>query len=893
MKLEKNYKYKFSIVMAIYNVEKYLEEAILSVINQDIGFEKYVQLILVNDGSPDNSNKICEKYKQMYPNNIVYIEKENGGVSSARNEGMKYIEGKYMNFLDSDDKLELNALSKVYDFFEEVYKYTDVVSIPVYFFEAKEGNHLLNYKYKKTRQINLLKEYKNIQMFVNSVFIKSEFKDEFKFNTNMKYAEDAELVNRILLNKETMGVVNKTNYWYRFRYDASSAVQVGNQRKEWYIDNLKNFSLGLIKYCIENRGYVPKFIQYLVMYDLQWRFRLNKINESVLNDSEKEEFMSLIKEVLRYIDDKIILEQGSITTAHKLYILKLKNGKSFNLKLISSPNNIEIMLNENYVDSICNENIRVDLIDVKHGYLCIEGAIGKIIPEERCEIVVYINDKEFLTETIDRSINNEKSLDVVIKEIQGFKCRIPIDLNSKEQIVKIYLKIKDSLIRTNLTLGKFVMINKDLSNSYFSTETHRVVFKYNSFILLKNSLKVNFGREYRLLTELLKKKQRKVVCIRMLYFLSKLINKKKIWLFMDRTDKADDNAEHLYKYSLKQNDNVKKYFVVKKDSPDFERIKSYGNVVAYQSMYHKWLILNSDMIISSHIEDSIRVPFRGNGTYLRELLKYKFVFLQHGIIMNNLSTWLNKYNKNIDLFVTTVNKEYESILTEDYGYDENVVKLTGLPRYDNLENKIKKQILIMPTWRSNTVNEFDQTKGIRTYNEKFKESEYFKTYNRLINNSDLIDMCKKYGYKVIFCPHPAIHQQIEDFTKNDYVEICKYNESYQKLFNESSILITDYSSINFDFAYLKKPILYYQFDRETFYSGQIYTSGYFDYDTMAFGDICFDEKDLLLKISDLINNNAEMSDKYKSRVDSFYRYTDKSNCKRVYDEIVRLERERK
>lgn len=104
--------------MAVYNVEQYLEEAIESVINQTLSFENHVQLILVNDGSPDNSEETCLKYKEMYPDNIVYIRKENGGVSSARNEGLKYVEGKYVNFLDSDDKLSLNALAEVFSFFE-------------------------------------------------------------------------------------------------------------------------------------------------------------------------------------------------------------------------------------------------------------------------------------------------------------------------------------------------------------------------------------------------------------------------------------------------------------------------------------------------------------------------------------------------------------------------------------------------------------------------------------------------------------------------------------------------------------------------------------------------------------------------------------------------------
>ena len=96
----KEKKYKFSVVIPLYNVKKYLEDALKSVINQTIGFEKNIQLILVNDGSTDKSERICLKYKKLYPENIKYIYQENRGVSEARNEGMKYIEGKYVNFMD-------------------------------------------------------------------------------------------------------------------------------------------------------------------------------------------------------------------------------------------------------------------------------------------------------------------------------------------------------------------------------------------------------------------------------------------------------------------------------------------------------------------------------------------------------------------------------------------------------------------------------------------------------------------------------------------------------------------------------------------------------------------------------------------------------------------------
>ena len=105
-----NSRFKFSVIIPVYNVENYLEETIQSVIHQTIGFKKNIQIILVNDGSPDDSGKICEKYQREYPDNIVYVEQKNAGVSAARNNGLKYAEGEIINILMTNgEKLLLSV----------------------------------------------------------------------------------------------------------------------------------------------------------------------------------------------------------------------------------------------------------------------------------------------------------------------------------------------------------------------------------------------------------------------------------------------------------------------------------------------------------------------------------------------------------------------------------------------------------------------------------------------------------------------------------------------------------------------------------------------------------------------------------------------------------------
>ena len=179
-------KYKFSVVVPIYNVESYLKETIDSVINQTIGFEDNIQLILVNDGSTDSSEEICLQYREKYPHNIIYIKQENSGVSSARNKGLEYAEGKYINFLDSDDIWCYDVFQKVFDFFEENIELIDVVACRQKFFEGKEGYHHLDYKFEETQVVDIKEKYDYIQLSTASAFIKLDVMKYFKYDTRLE-----------------------------------------------------------------------------------------------------------------------------------------------------------------------------------------------------------------------------------------------------------------------------------------------------------------------------------------------------------------------------------------------------------------------------------------------------------------------------------------------------------------------------------------------------------------------------------------------------------------------------------------------------------------------------------------------------------------------------------
>ena len=103
---------KVSVIVPIYNVEKYLEKCINSLLSQTL---EDIQIILVNDGSKDNSGNIAKEFEKNNKDRVIYVEKENGGLSDARNYGLKYAIGDFVAFLDSDDYIEKNAYEEMYN----------------------------------------------------------------------------------------------------------------------------------------------------------------------------------------------------------------------------------------------------------------------------------------------------------------------------------------------------------------------------------------------------------------------------------------------------------------------------------------------------------------------------------------------------------------------------------------------------------------------------------------------------------------------------------------------------------------------------------------------------------------------------------------------------------
>lgn len=875
-------KYKFSVVIPVYNTEAYLRETVESILNQTINFKNNIQIIFVNDGSKDNSKNICLEYKEKFPDNIIYIEQENSGVSVARNNGMKHIEGEYVNFLDSDDKWDKHAFKKIYNFFKSNDS-IEIASGRMKFFEAIDDYHPLDYKFEKTKIIDILKDYDLIQLHITSTFIKSDLAQKYRFDSRLKYGEDAEYLTEIILDQGKYGVVKEAVHFYRKRLSENSAIQTKEFSLDWYTKTIEYFYKNIMKISEKKYGKVIEYVQYILMYDI--RYRLKDKLPDFLDNKTKNKYINDLKEILQKINDKVLVSLKKITAEAKIYLLSLKYGKNIVQNL--EYNNGRLYYNGVFVYKIKNNKalFKVDILEIKNGKLILEGRIQTIFPKEMFEI--YINEDKLDLEEGKKSIFGKNAYIFEKQMIFYYTFKTEINLNKIKKI-SFAFKYKNNENKLFIKFGKFGKLS-EYSESYYIKDEYILKRKTYEIKVIDNTYINRLKRKLKNSLFLIKKFEFRVLFIRILYNIFKIFNKKDIWLISDRDNVADDNGEIFFKYvnTIKDN-NLKSYFVLDKKSADFRRVKNIGKIISPNTLKNKIYSLLASKIISSQANDYVINAFGNKEMYFKDLENFDFIFLQHGITKDNLSSWLKKYDKNIKLFVTSAKKEYKSILEGDYYYTKNEVKLTGLPRFDRLEDRRKKTIIVWPTQRRALVEWNPQEKKDFSYNPYFKDSECYKFYNNLINDERIIDALQKNGYKMKLALHPLQQKQAKDFIENEYVEVIKETVDFNKEFSENSLLITDYSSVAFDFAYLKKKVIYTQFDREDFFKGQVYEEGYFKYDEDGFGPVCYDYESTVKEIIKALNNDCKLEDEYLKRIKDFYYKFDRENSKRVYEEIIKL-----
>ena len=885
-----NNKFKFTIIITAQK-DEYIEDTISSITKQDIGFNN-VQLIILYDPLQEKILGTINKYKVLYPKNIFVIEKNKDSIWKSRNIGINYLKGKYVNFMDDGSKIKKDALRKVYSFFEKNFDQTDIISIPIKYFQEINEEHILNYKFKKgTRIIDLKEEWDSPQIQISSCYIKNTiFNLGYRFDEDNGEADDIKFIQSILSEKQTLGVITDTVYYCRRLEKRTQTLNSSIRNAKdaiQYIDHQYN---ELICFYLTKFKYVPKSVQNTICIDFQSKILNNKLLKSQSNYSEKKEILHLSKQLFSKIDFEIIKNQRFIDIGTKVVLYELKEEKINKKEINNIPSlviNTEIIYSEEK-DAI----VKMDFIKTEGERLLINGRYLSIFKEQ--PQIVLINNKNIYKAEVEK-LQGE---DCLIKNNVLNKYRFKISLNIESE-AEYKLQIENNNLYyspKNIEYGQYFPLSNKFTHMYCHINKYLLIKKDNSFCFYKYRRAKHLLFEINYLFDLMcyNKHERlcivtkKAIIVRTIVNIGKIFKKRKTWLFRDRVISADDNGIALYNYAKTKEKKAKLYFVLSKESKEYKQIKKDGNVIDALSWKSKIIYLLSDFVFSSSGDhDAVKPFYDYNEPYKDIEHNIKKIFLTHGVAINDLSGWLSKYEMNFTGFLCSAEKEKESLLGEKYGYTSDEIWLTGMPRYDNLNNNKEKLIVVAPTWREYLISGKEKNDH-RYLNPGFTNSQYYINYNSLLNNKKLIKYLEKNEYKLAYYSHPTLKEYSYYFENK--IHIIEPNMKYSEVFSKASLLITDYSSASFDFAFLKKPVIYFQFDEEEFFEKhKIYERGYFSYLKDGFGEIEYNVNDLVDRIIEYINNECKMKEKYIRRVNNFFEYNDKNNCERVLKKVYEIE----
>lgn len=343
-----------------------------------------------------------------------------------------------------------------------------------------------------------------------------------------------------------------------------------------------------------------------------------------------------------------------------------------------------------------------------------------------------------------------------------------------------------------------------------------------------------------------------------------------LWLIYEDGNHAQDNGYWFFKYVREQHPEQKTVFVINKKSQDYNKVKCLGKTCGYRSFMHWYYYFVCSKDISTHPHYK---PTRFKCLWIN-----KTYFLQHGVIRDYVGYMAKDIN--LKLFITSAYEE-DKFIKDNFGFKDGIVQLLGLARHDNLLDYTvdPKQILIMPTWR-NYISSMN--------NSEFVESDYYKHWAAVLNNPELFKLLEERNMHVVFYPHRNMQKFVDVFEGNEKVIIADTkNYDIQTLLKESALLITDYSSVFFDFAYMKKPVIWFHFDEDTYW-GTHHVRGYFKEENSPLGEKVTEVGQLIATVKKNINNQFVLDAKRIDGIENFFKYFDGKNCERNYNAIKEI-----
>lgn len=829
---------RYTIIAPVYRVEKYLDAFFGSIVGQTISFEDRIQLIVVDDGSDDGSTDICRKWQDRYPANISYLRRDNGGAFSAVREGMALARGEWVAMFGADDFIDPTYFAAIESALE---RHADdapsmLVCRQVLFLERENrhsDSHPLRSWFERGLRLARLDEgpRPEFQLSAASALLRrdevSRVHDVEDIRPNF---EDANFIARYLLNQRspTMLLVPDAVYHYRKRADASSLLDAAPSDPRRYSELLEKGYLNLLVDAQRRKGDVPLWVQRLVLYDLGWQIRaFIDVPDPVLPipHGMRDRYHALLERIFAYIDISTIVafELPPVSTIIKMGIIERYRHGSV------APARVEMT-------GLDRQRLLVGMTVLHAGPLA-----------------APVRFLDAGAELIPRHVKTHRHQFVGQPFAHETTYWLPWT--------------KDLTLSAIGPAGPMGV--RDIESARFGASLNFP--RPEIFSHKKSSLNSGVDRTPPGIVDFAGQPQ-----VRRMF--------QDAWLLCDRSWRADDNAEHLYRYLRSIGMPVNAWFVLDRKSPDWNRLASEGfRLLPFGTRHHGAAALLSKNIISSHIGPAIPTPHPA--AHVSGMVRHAFTFLGHGVAANENSGYLNL--RSMDR-VICANEREVAFLREQGSHHrigDRELALTGLPRHDallGLRATRPDRILVMPTWRKSLLRGTNN----QEVDAEFASTDYFRRWRDLARSPELHAIAESARLRITFLLHPMMRSAAKHFVMQGVETIVEPSGSIQALMSRAMLLVTDYSSICFDMAYLERPTVHYQFDEAAFFGGEhTVRRGWFDYRRDGFGPVCVREEEVVSEVRRILRAGGVHERLYAQRMRDFFPVRDGRCCERVYHAI--------
>lgn len=821
-----------TIIIPVFNQSHTIKRCLDSILTGENTVAK--EILLINDGSLDDSETVCKKYAEEYKG-VKYFYQTNSGVSAARNLGIKNATGKYIFYLDADDELSPGTIESVTEFFETVQDEVDMVTYKI---DTIYAGRLLNphfrYNYLTESKVYDLCTMPYIGQTTMNIVVKNKFRDNILFDETQSFSEDQRYCCDVLKDKLKIGYSAQGRYIY-YRDDTSSSGRLSGAC--YIFEQCTKFFEDLFAQYDE----VPMAFQGLFVNDFAWKLATNILLPYHYEGEEYANAFDRLKKLLMRCDVSVIAGHPQIDFYEKFYMLRIKE-------------NSKVFYNVNY-----------------DGY--------KLIAEDKC----YVSERNMEIVLTKVSVKGTKV------RLRGFLKTVFFQFYDELPTLCAY-ENNDKLIRKlNLYPSAHnYYISRENTQRFWAfsyecdiTEVYNVRFKvevgeYWFTVKYYFMPLVPFSHQY---------KKYKYECdnVRMKInednsFVFRQINKSKsqeIWLYYDCSGVPIDNGMRQFLHDYKIADNVQRYYIVS-DDRQLEYLPDETMGITFGSKKHKKLMTQAAKIITAYIEELNIIPYtREEYDKVSNLFKFEVIYLQHGVLHIDMP-W--KYTpERIMADRVVVSTEQEAQLFIRNGFDEKDLIKSRMPRFEFKCEKPKsksKKILFAPSWRAYLVGEYKDHVW-QQQDKKFLASTYFKGLCSFFENAELEKILEKYDFTMEIKLHPIFARYQEHFNiKSERIHFVSKESDIEQY----DLFITDFSSFMYDFLFQDVKVLLFLPDREEFRAGM---NGYrrLGDDDEYMRRVCMDVPKLLENIEKCISG----ADYDNLKADFF---TGDNPCAKIYEELI-------